>query len=401
MRRLLSLLVGINTVVALVGCGGGDDDAATTTAAGRTADARWVITDLGTLGGNASEAVAINDRGQVIGMADTTDDHWHPFLWQNGKMRDLGTLGTEGTWVYDINDRGQVIGDGHTRGGDEHAFLWEAGQMRDLGTLGGVEKSHASDINNRGQTVGEADTNKSDRYADPYAHAFLWQSGKMQDLGPRGSPESEAVAINDRGQVVGWSATKTRGTYPFLWQEGVMRVMSARGEATAINDRGQIVGYSLVSGHAFVWQGGKALDLGTLGGNSSWPIAINERGQVTGDSRIGRDDADGQPIEHAFLWQKGKIRDLGTLGGVESKASAVNEQGHVVGSAAIKAWYWDDEDRMWISHAFLWQSGKMTDLGTLGGRASMALAINERGQIVGWSETKTGDTHAVLWTPKR
>jgi uncharacterized membrane protein len=44
----------------------------------------------------------------------------------------------------------------------------------------------------------------------------------------------------------------------------------------------------------------------------------------------------------------------------------------------------------------------MTDLGTLpGGKESEAVAINNRGQIIGWSDTRSGEQHAVLWTLKR
>ena len=46
-----------------------------------------------------------------------------------------------------------------------------------------------------------------------------------------------------------------------------------------------------------------------------------------------------------------------------------------------------------VRHAFLWQGGKLIDLGTLGGKESEAAAINERGQIVGGSDTRTG-SHA-------
>ena len=47
----------------------------------------------------------------------------------------------------------------------------------------------------------------------------------------------------------------------------------------------------------------------------------------------------------------------------------------------------------------MWQNGQMTDLGTLGGKGEAA-DINNRGQIVGTSTTKTGQDHAVLWTLK-
>lgn len=62
-----------------------------------TRRSRWVITDLGTLGGRQSWAIGINERGQIVGRADTRVVDGvggeHTFLWQNGKMRDIDPLG--------------------------------------------------------------------------------------------------------------------------------------------------------------------------------------------------------------------------------------------------------------------------------------------------------------------
>lgn len=46
--------------------------------------------------------------------------------------------------------------------------------------------------------------------------------------------------------------------------------------------------------------------------------------------------------------------------------------------------------------AFLWSDGIMQPLDTLGGLCSMAYAINEAGQIVGFSDTADGHQHAAL-----
>jgi probable HAF family extracellular repeat protein len=98
---------------------------------------------------------------------------------------------------------------------------------------------------------------------------------------------------------------------------------------------------------------------------------------------------------HAFLWEKGKMRDLGTLAGASYiDPRLINERGQVAGVI------WTD---LWEPRAFLWEKGTMTALGTLGGTYSSLSAINNRGQIVGNNGTDPADCErelgrAVLWT---
>jgi probable HAF family extracellular repeat protein len=66
----------------------------------------------------------------------------------------------------------------------------------------------------------------------------------------------------------------------------------------------------------------------------------------------------------------------------------LNDRGQVVGYSTTASGE---------THAFLWKDGVMIDLGTLGGTCSNAYAINRSGQIVGSSTTDSGESHAVLW----
>ena len=136
-------------------------------------------------------------------------------------------------------------------------------------------------------------------------------------------------------------------------------------------------------------------DLGTLGGSFSEPEGINNRGQVVGNSSLKGDvGCNGSPMNcdaHAFLWEHGSLMDLGTLGGSFALAKGVNESGEIVGAATNQG---DQALR-----AFVWKKGVMTDLGALqGDDCSIANGINARGQIVGTSfSCAVGSENAALW----
>jgi probable HAF family extracellular repeat protein len=97
----------------------------------------------------------------------------------------------------------------------------------------------------------------------------------------------------------------------------------------------------------------------------------------------------------AFLYESGAMHDLGTLGSDESWALAINDHGDVVG---------DSYTASLARHAFLYRSGMMTDLNDLipvnsGWILTEAAAINDSGQIAGTGISPSGQTHAFLLTP--
>ncbi len=93
-------------------------------------------------------------------------------------------------------------------------------------------------------------------------------------------------------------------------------------------------------------------------------------------------------LVHAFLWQNGKMTDLGTLPGVlESTASAINEPGEIAG------WSGNSFREAIGAHCAAWEKGKVSDLAVSGG-ACVTTAINNSGQIVGWRETVPGNGRA-------
>jgi probable HAF family extracellular repeat protein len=175
------------------------------------------------------------------------------------------------------------------------AVLWQNGGITDLGTLEGGYESIANAVNSKGEVVGMFTNTTPDPNSifglGYQTRAFLWQDGVMQDLGTLGGSDAAAFLINERGQVVGWSylssvpnigcwggfPTINIATGSFLWdKENGMRNLGSLGgmctTALAINNRGQIVGISSFKGekawHAFIWDG-SIHDLGgSLGGIS-------------------------------------------------------------------------------------------------------------------------------------
>jgi probable HAF family extracellular repeat protein len=294
-----------------------------------------------------------------------------------------------------INSRNQVAFSENGASGNRAAFF-DGETVRDIGTLGGAE-AYAPALNDVGQVAGYS-TNPGGNY-----RAFRWtETGGMADLGTLyGAAASKGLAINRQGQVVGYSEPALGPVQAFIWSDTAGMVDLGRlggglgdAAAQAVNDAGMAAGSSTApdgNSHGFAWtRAGGMVDLGTVGGIDSYATLINNAGQIAGYSAVN--NADGFNY-HGFVWNKASgMVDIGTLSGLGSAALAMNAAGQVAGVSDTTDLY---------QHAIWWtREGGMVDLGTLGGTISRALGVNKHGVVVGLSNTPAGqfDYRAFLWT---
>lgn len=175
-----------------------------------------VMHALGTLGGRTI-ASDVNNLGQVVGGSEIDrTSTWgvpveHAFLSDGDPshpLTDLGTLGGDFSHATAINDRGQVVGEAQTAAGKPHPFLYQPGVgMTDIGTASAHpdEFGTASDINDAGQVVGRISGPRASELVGSFA--TLYDQGTLYDLNdladlPVGWLLTEAMAINNLGQIV-------------------------------------------------------------------------------------------------------------------------------------------------------------------------------------------------------
>ena len=208
---------------------------------------RYKVVDVGTLGGpnsipplpffegSPAGPESLSRAGTFTGQADTaTTDPFapncfgdcfvsHAIQWRDGVLTDLGalhsseSLSSASRW---ISVNGLIAGFSQNGEIDPlnpdlleiRAVLWKHGKITDLGTLEGGYESEAFAVNARGQVVGAATNGIPDPSSivgvSTQVRAFLWQNGAMQDLGTLpGGTDAVALLVNERGQIVGQSYT--------------------------------------------------------------------------------------------------------------------------------------------------------------------------------------------------
>lgn len=336
-----------------------------------------------------ADLVTPDPNAALFGCYDPDCFQLHAFLWKNGVMNDLGALPiNNNSAAGSINERGWATGQSQSSVIDPvlgfpefHAMLWKQGQIIDLGTLADGTESLGIYINNSGQVIGFSTINTS---PDPLGffgfptHTFIWQNGEKLDIGTLGGVDAlpgASCSNSPSGVVVGGSST------------------------TAIPDPDT----GLPAVDPFLWRNGKMIDLGTLGGSNGFAQCANNRLQIIGQSSVAAHPAacnfpalepeDAGPGCRAFFWENGVMTDLGTLGGDKSDAVWLNDAGVAVGSADLPG-----PSGNQTHHAVVWINGKIHDLGTVPGDAcSRGRAINARGEVVGGSSDCHNFLHAFVW----
>ena len=145
--------------------------------------------------------------------------------------------------------------------------------------------------------------------------------------------------------------------------------------------------------------------LGGVNGQASW---INNRGEIVGTAENFKlDSTCPSPQKFQFkpvIWENGQIEELPTFGAdVNGYAFSINDSGQAVGASGDCTALQGDGTYLVARHALLWQTGGVTNLGSLGGKGTgmgiVALGINNLGQAVGVSDL-TGDKtfHGFVWS---
>ena len=325
--RQIGFLLVIVASLNLGACGGGGgsdvDSSANTQTTSSAAqphlaesidngDGAYDVTLLGELGTD-NQAVAINDAGQVVGHYCSPSGGRNVFFWSNGTMRHL----VESARVTDINRTGEIVG-WMEKGSTSEAFVY-ADQLYYFDLPPGASRAYG--IDDEGCVVGRCYAKSENSFFDAdgetrilvpevfgYAtdisaskqilikvlrqdgfHSLLLDSeGTLVDLGSLGAQNTQAEDLNNYGQVVGWSQTRSGQYHAFLWENGEMIDLSRPGwsfsSALAINDSGQILLKASTAKGTLItlWDDGEYTDLNHLGLDYVEVTDMNNQGQIIG-----------------------------------------------------------------------------------------------------------------------
>lgn len=307
----------------------------------------------------------------------------------------------QGSAAYALNESGDVVGSGFFSGSPtQHPFVFDAqtGTVQNLNVLAG-ERGIATGINELGMVTGFID----DGRLKPFIYDGVIFS--TIDVAQLGFDAGVSSAINDQGQVAGTLRNDDGAASAFFYDGQLAIDLGALGGNTSfgegLNNSGVVVGAAQLEQssvlHAFAFQDEVMQDLGTL--NSTFPdsiaVDINDAGLTVGYVS----EPAGAGLTSAAIFVNGMAQLLGTLSNdpeaESSHANGVNDAGAIVGDFQVPAA---------LPRGFIYSDGEMYDL-NLYVRNPRAItiveanAINNAGQIAGRAQRPDGSLYAVVLTP--
>src|SRR5690349_23392295 len=153
---------------------------------------RFVATDLGTLGGELSEALAIASNGDIAGWSYNADEDPRGFFYSNGVMTELPTLGGSESQVLALNSLGLLVGSAISSDENRYATTWTNGVITQLAPPD-TDGGEAYSVNAAGAIILSADSASGDD------QAWIFQNGTYTPLPSLGGAQSFASDIADNG----------------------------------------------------------------------------------------------------------------------------------------------------------------------------------------------------------
>lgn len=321
-------------------------------------------------------------------------------------ITDLGTLGGTESDTYSLNtpsagNRLLIVGKSQDKAGTEHAAYWYvdlATGARQAGALPaptGDVRSWAAGVNQSGAIVGASAATVGGNSVP-----VLWASGSWSPtfLNMNGGTYGSTTRINGAGQILGQIGGLSVA-YVALWEGTTLTALDGFGgnnsQAFGMSSAGVVVGMSRYPGggpgsdRAFIWTTpGPMIQLPDAGYTSSWALAINDAGVIVGS--VWSSITGNRAVRWLPPATVGGVYTMEEFGLVNSRAWDINNAGEIVGQYQTGSYI----------HAFYWINGRTKDLPDLV-HNSGARAINENGEVVGWSRLPNNYLHAVLWTHVR
>jgi hypothetical protein len=323
-----------------------------------------------------------------------------------------------GRTAHDISESGQIVGNKDLAPGVRHAAFWPSSQNPpiDLGTLSGLN-SIAQSINPRREIVGYA-FNEDFSVERP----LFWASPSSAPVELPGLPPGlagEVYDINPSGQIVGQFFNADFSVNPAVfWPNSkaapiYLRVLSNQlftSVATSINASGNILGDACDQAefecHAVFWANSTStpVALASPGGEFIYSFVVFYSHGINGaGNMVGYAYTPGFAAVRAVLWASSSSPAvvLSTVSEfTNTVAAGISDNGQIVGYgfnddfSRSRAYIWPSATSQAIDLTTFFPAGSNWDLDS-----TYAIAVNNRGEIVGGGSFKDGTEHNFVLIP--